>query len=293
MGLSESMRALTACQLLACGFFALLFGWYSFQGGLLRALFYFSGFLVTSLLLLSDQGGSKNVRFFLSRIFFTCYTLASLVFIYFTDQQNSFLHLSLFLAYPLLALSLLPFRVALVFVLFFSATVNWLLMLQLSGVFRAVYLTTFWLVTLLIILNHLAYFNYCEALKKQLNRDLKTQLLNSQQFLFDLNKEQERARREAVYLGIIYIKSKESFTLKNSNLMAAQFMPYEGVYYLSDDCLAALLPLATIKALKAREKALTAQFPNLTFIAQLAKEGQPLADYLNPGIGGQFLEVKQ
>lgn len=166
-------------------------------------------------------------------------------------------------------------------------------MLQLSGVFRAVYLTTFWLVTLLIILNHLAYFNYCEALKKQLNRDLKTQLLNSQQFLFDLNKEQERARREAVYLGIIYIKSKESFTLKNSNLMAAQFMPYEGVYYLSDDCLAALLPLATIKALKAREKALTAQFPNLTFIAQLAKEGQPLADYLNPGIGGQFLEVKQ
>ena len=115
MGLIESARILKWCQLLACSLFALLFRWYSLQGEFLIALMYFSGFLVTGLLPFSHQNALKknalkNSYSVLSKAAFTIYTLASLAVILLIDQQGYSLHLSLFLVYPLLALSLFTFR---------------------------------------------------------------------------------------------------------------------------------------------------------------------------------------
>ncbi|NLW03912.1 MAG: hypothetical protein GX029_01585 [Pseudomonadaceae bacterium] len=252
--------------------FALLFSWYSFQGDFLIALVYFSGFLVTSLLFASDQNWSKKIYSISSQVVFTVYTLASLLLILLIDQQDFSLHLSLLLVYPLLALSLLPFIRAVFFIVVFSVAVNLLLMLQLEGAFRAIYLTTFWLVTLLTTLHRLAHINYREKLKKQLNHDVKTQLLNKNQFLFDLHKEQERAQREAISLGIIYIVNEKNFDLRTAKEVASYFAAYEGIYSLEKNKLVALLPLAKVKELKEKEDQLAKALPSLSFESQLITE---------------------
>lgn len=280
MGLFESIRTLTWCQLLACGLFALLFSWYSFQGNFIIALVYFSGFLVMGLLLLSDQNWSKKSYLVFSQVIFMVYTLASLSLILLAEKPIASLHLSLFLAYPLLALSLLPFRIALFFILLFSVAVNFLLMLQLDGLFRAAYLTTFWLVTLLTLLHYFSYIAYAEGLTKQLNRDVKTQLLNKNQLIINLYKEQQRALRESTSLGIIFIVNTSAFDLYSTKKIMCYFSPYEGLYSLSSNQLVALIPLSDTTELKDREAALVKQLPNLNIHSQLDTEQQPLVDYL-------------
>ena len=280
MGLFESIRTLTWCQLLACGLFALLFSWYSFQGDFIIALVYFSGFLVMGLLLLSDQNWPKKSYLIFSQVVFMVYTLASLLLILLAESPIYSLHLSLFLAYPLLALSLLSFRVALFFILFFSVAVNFLLMLQLDGVFRAAYLTVFWSITLLTLLHYFSHIAYAEGLKKQLNRDVKTQLLNKNQLVINLYKEQKRAQRELTSLGIIFIVNADAFDLCSINEIMHYFSPYEGLYSLSSNQLVALIPLFDTAELNYRENELVKQLPKLSFSSQLDTEQQPLVDYL-------------
>lgn len=306
MGLIESTRILRWCQLFACTLFAMLFGWYSFQGEFLIALVYFSGFFVIGLLRFSDQNCSKkswpknnwstknrpkNSYLILSTAVFSIYTLASLAIILLVGQQGYSLHLSLLLAYPLLALSLLPFRLALFFILFFSVVANLLLMLQLEGAFRAAYLTAFWLVTLLTLLHNFAHSARQEALKQQLNRDIKTQLLNQDQLIFDLKKEQARAQREATFLGVIFIVNKSGFDLPSANEVASYFSAYEELYSLTANQLVALIPLAASSGLKNREAKLAIQFPNLSVSSQLSTEEQLITDYLQAYIGK--LEVER
>lgn len=280
MGLFESIRTLIWCQLFVCALFAFLFSWHSFQGEFLIALMFFSGFLVTSLLLLSNQNWPKKSYLIFSQVIFMVYTFASLLFLLLADQPIASLHLSIFLAYPFLALSLLPFKLALFFILFFSVLVNFLLMVQLEGVFRAAYLTVFWLVNLLTLLYHFSYNAYFEGLKKQLNRDVKTQLLDKSQLLIDLYKEQQRALRESTYLGVIFITNEIDFDLCSVNDVVNCFLPYEGIYSLSPNQLVVLMPLSDNAELKVRESMLVKQLPNLNFNSQSSADQQSLADYL-------------
>lgn len=277
MGLLESIRSLVWCQFLACGFFLLLFGWHIFQGDDLTALMYFSGSLVITLALLIGQNSSQNNLQLLSRLVFASYTLVCLLLLLVTPHKNSYLHLSLYLAYPLLAFYLLPFRAALLFVIGFSISANLLLMLQLEGTFRAVYIITFWLVTLLTSLNRFAYFSRQEALQKQLSRDPKTQLMNQQQLFIDLQKEQERAQREATFLGVVFITSLDNFDSDNTKELGCIFAPYEGVYSVAANKLIALMPLAAPKDLQARKNKLSKQLPHLMLDFQLTSAEKPLA----------------
>lgn len=277
MGLLDSIRSLVWCQLSACSFFVLLFGWHIFQGDDLTALMYLSGSLVIFLALLIGQNSSQNNLQLLSRFVFASYTLVSLLLLLLTPHKNSYLHLSLNLAYPLLAFYLLPFREALLFVIAFSISANLLLMLQLEGTFRAVYIITFWLVTLLTSLNRFAYFTRQETLQKQLSRDPKTQLMNQQQLFIDLQKEQERAQREATFLGVVFISNTDNFDLDNIKELGCAFAPYESVYSVAANKLVALVPLAAPKDLQTRKNKLSKQLPHLMLDFQLTSVEKPLA----------------
>ncbi|WP_027850100.1 hypothetical protein [Marinospirillum insulare] len=266
---------------MACSFFILLFGWHIYQGDDLTALMYLSGSVVIIFTLLSGQDPSKKNLQLLNRLVFAGYTLVSLILLLLAPQKNSFLHLSLYLAYPLLAFYLLPFRVALLFVIGFSILANLLLMLQLEGAFRAIYILAFWLVTLLTSLNRFTHFTRQEALQKQLNRDPKTQLLNQDQLFTDLQKEQERAEREATCLGVICFTSIENFSLVEIKELKGYFAPYEGIYSVqSANKLVALVPLATPQDLQAHKKKLTQHLPHLTLSFQITSTEQSLASDL-------------
>lgn len=280
MGLFESIRTLKWCQLLAGSLFALLFGWHAFQGDHLTALVYLCGLLVTGLLLITEKNLSKSSHSLLSRSLFIAYTFISLLLILFTEEQNTYLNLSLHLIYPLLAFSLLHFKTALIFVLLFSVSANLLLMLQLEGTFRAAYLTTFWLVTLLTSLHSFAHFTRQTALHKRLNRDPSTELLNKSQFLVDLPKEQERAEREATFLAVICLTDEKDFDLRTANEIADHFASYETLYSVTSQQLIALVPLANPKELKLREQKLKMQLPKLQVRSQLTKSDQPAANFL-------------
>jgi len=280
MGLLESTRLFIWCQILACSFFILLFGWHIHQGDHLTALVYFGGSVVITLSFFITHKPVKNRLQFLSHFVFAGYTLVSLLLLLVFPQKNSYLHLSLYLAYPLLAFYLLPFKVALLFVMGFSLSANLLLMLQLEGTLRAVYALTFWLVILLTSLNRFAYFTRQELLKKQLNRDPKTQLMNQQQFLIDLKKEQERAQREATFLGVISLISKDSFNLNSVKALTSHFAPYESMYSVAANKLVVLVPLANPKDLQARQKKLAHHLPHLTLNSQLAGVEKHPVNYL-------------
>lgn len=280
MGLIESIRMLTWCQFLACNVFLLLFGWHSIQADYLAASVYLSGSLVTALLLLSEQSWSKTYYLILRRSIFSVYTLLSLLLLLFAHLQTSQLHLSVHLVYPLLAFSLLPFRIALFFVLVFSVLANLLLMLQLDGAFRAAYITTFWLVTLLTSLHSFTQHLRQEKLQKQLNRDARTQLFNLQQLKLDLPKEQARAEREATDLGVIYLIDDKSFDQNNATKIASHFAPYEGLYLVASNQIIALIPLAEAADLKLREALLLKQLPTLNISAQVSSLEEPTLGHL-------------
>lgn len=280
MGLFESIRTLTWCQLLACSLFTLLAGWHFFQGDYLPALMYFSGSLITALMFFTEQNSTNKNFKILSRVFFSAYTLISLLLLLLTNQQNSLLHLSAQLAYPLLAFSLLSFRTALFYVLIFSVIANLLLMLQLEGTFRAAYLVTFWLVILLSSLHSFAHYIRQEKLQKQLNRDQNTQFLNKRQLLVDLHKEQERAQRETTYLGVVYLENDQDFDKRTAAETAKHFAAYESLYSVATDQLVALIPLASPKDLKVREKQLLKQLPELKISLQLSSPEKPPINYL-------------
>ena len=280
MGLFESVRSFVWCQFLACSFFILLFGWYIIHGDELTALIYLSGSMVILLVLLTGQNSSKNNLQLLNRFIFASYTLGSLLLLVLAPQKNNYLHLSLYLVYPLLAFYLLPFKVALLFVIGFAISANLLLMLQLEGTFRAVYIITFWLVTLLTSLNRFAYFTRQEALQKQLNRDPATQLLNQQQLFIDLAKEQERAQREATFLGVIRITSTNNFNLENIKELSYFFAPYESIYSVATNKLVVLVPLASPKDLQIRRNKFSKQLNHLTLDFQLTSVETPLVNNL-------------
>lgn len=280
MGLLESMRVLTWCQFLACTLFLLLFSWHLPQGNYLIALLYLNGAFITVLLLSNEQAQSQQHRTILLSAAFTVYTFLSLLLLLTTKLQTSHLLLSLHLAYPLLAFSLLPFRVALLFILIFSVLANFLLMLQLEGIFRAAYVIAFWLVILLTSLQSFAQHSQQAKLQNQLNRDPQTQLLNKQQLRLDLHKEQERSQREATHLGIIYLTSEKEFNRHTAKEIAALFLIYEGLYSITTHQLAALLPLASSKELKVREKALAQALPHLKLTSQLSTPKNLATDQL-------------
>lgn len=282
MGLLVSIRSLVWCQFLACSFFVLLFGWHIFQGNDLTALMYLGGTMVIILSLLIGQNSTKNNLQLLSYFIFSGYTLISLLLLLIAPQKNIYLHLSLYLAYPLLAFYSLSFKPALFFVIGFSILANLLLMLQLEGTLRAAYIITFWLVTLLTSLNRFAHFTRQETLQKKLNRDPKTQLLNHQQFLLDLQKEQERAQREATFLGVLSLTSKNNFDFDSVKELTSNFAAYEEIYSLSAFKLVVLIPLANPKDFKLREKKLAKQLPHLTIVFKLSSLENPLVNDFKP-----------
>ncbi len=285
MGLIESIRMLTWCQFLACNVFLLLFGWHITQGDYLTALLYLSGSFITILLLFNEQSQSKKYQTILRRGAFTVYTFLSLLLLLTTQLQTSYLLLSLHLAYPLLAFSLLPFRTALFFIIIFSVLANFLLMLQLEGVFRAAYVITFWLAILITSLQSFAQYSRQEKLQKQLNRDPKTQLLNRHQLMLDLHKEQERSQREATHLGIIYLTNEKKFDQHSAKEIVQLFLLYEGLYSITAHQLIALIPLASPSELKVREKALIQQLPYLNLHSQISTPKISLVDHLQAHIG--------
>ncbi len=153
-------------------------------------------------------------------------------------------------------------------------------MLQLDGAFRAAYITTFWLVTLLTSLHSFTQHLRQEKLQKQLNRDARTQLFNLQQLKLDLPKEQARAEREATDLGVIYLIDDKSFDQNNATKIASHFAPYEGLYLVASNQIIALIPLAEAADLKLREALLLKQLPTLNISAQVSSLEEPTLGHL-------------
>lgn len=276
MGLFRFEHILKGCQFLACSIFMLLAVWYFWQGDYLAAAMYASGALATGLLLWALQNPVNNHLSVLCAVLFFLYTLVALVLLVFTWQQSTLLHLSVYLAYPLLAFSLLPFRPALLFVLSFALFTNQVLMLQLDGLLRAAYLIAFWITLLLTSLHAFAQFKRREDLRRQLHRDPATQLFNQHQLNLDLHKEQQRAQRESTYLGLIYIQASKPFNLVAATEVVEQLAAYEGLYSVAPDLLVALLPLAHPDLLHKRKEELRHNLPELNFTAQLNSANQPL-----------------
>jgi hypothetical protein len=271
MGLFESIRTLTWCQLLASSIFLLLSAWHFHDGSHLTAGLYLAGALLVALFILPRQLITKHTHLQISVIVFTVYTLLSLALLLNSQHLQSQIYLSLHLLYPFLAFALLPFRVGLGFVVAFAASANLLLMLQLEGAFRAAFLSSFWLVILLTSIYSFTHYLRQQKIQDQLNRDPRTQLLNRQQLLTDLHKELERAQREQTFLGLICLclPQGELFELGSSNQLADEFSAFEGLYLAEEHQICALTPLASAEQLNTRVKQLQTALPHLKICGQL------------------------
>lgn len=265
MGLFESIRTLTWCQLLASSVFLLLASWHFHDESYLTASLYLAGALLVALFILPRQLLAKHIHLRVTLVIFIFYTLLSLLLLLQPEHLRSQIYLSLHLLYPFLAFALLPFRVGLGFVVAYAASANLLLMLQLEGAFRAAFLSAFWLVILLTSIYSFTHYLRQQKIQLQLNRDPQTQLLNRQQLLTDLHKELERAQREQTLLGLICLcqPKGEIFDLNSSHQVAAEFAAFEGLYLAKEHQICALLPLNSTEQLNNRITQLQTTFPHL------------------------------
>lgn len=273
MGLFESIRTLTWCQLLASLLFALLSVWHFHDENNLIACLYLVGALLVALFILPRQLINKLIHLRITLVFFTLYTLLALLLLLQQHHLQSQTYLSLHLLYPFLAFALLPFRIGLGYVAVFAISTNLLLMLQLDGAFRAAFLSAFWLVVLLSSLYSLTHYLRQQTIQERLNRDPCTQLLNRQQLLLDLHKELERAQREQTYLGLVCLcqPDDQTFDLTGSHELTTKFAPFEGLYLADAFQICALIPLATTHQLDDRIQQLKTELPHLKICGHRCK----------------------
>ncbi|MDR9468430.1 hypothetical protein [Marinospirillum sp.] len=263
MGLLESIRTLTWCQLLAGSFFALFSAWYFYTGDQLLALVYLSGCLVLLVHLLPDPLLSSDKRQTLTLLAFFLYTLVTLVLLITPEHYLSLTQLSLHLAFPYLAFSLLPFRPALLLVLGFALLANLLAMLHLEGSLRVTFLAALWLVTLMTSVYSFTHQLRQQNLKNRLNRDLHSGLFNRRQLHDDLVKEQQRAQREGTALGLLQLEQEagQPWTTKQLTELSQCFAPFERIYSLSTQALIVLLPLGDKSQLQVRQEQVGTELP--------------------------------
>jgi len=278
MGLVESIRTLTWCQLLAGSFFALSSAWYFYSGEQLLALVYLSGGLVLLIHRLPTSLLAELQRKTLTFLAFCLYSLVSLALLITPEHYLSLNHLSLHLVFPYLAFSLLPFRSALMLVLGFALLANLLAMLHLDGSLRVTFLAALWLVTLMTSIYSFTHQLRQQNLQGLLSRDLNSGFFNRKQLYSDLTKEQQRALREGTALGILKLqpKSGQSWTKKHLGELSQSFAPFERIYSFSAQVLIVLLPLGKESQLYARQQQLEKDLPEVQI------ESTPCATEVQP-----------
>lgn len=247
MGLTESIRTLTGCHLLAGLIFALSAGWYFYSADALLGWVYLSGSLALLIHRLPASLVTPSRRSLLALLAFLAYTLVMLVLLMSPQHYLSLNHLSLHLVFPYLAFSLLSFRPALLLVMSFALLANLLAMLHLEGELRGIFIAALWLVTLMTSVYSFAQAQRQQSLKKRLNRDPVTGFLNQAQLNKDLPKEQQRAARENTELRLLQLspKSGQNWTSQQLDEVRASFAPFERLYKASSQTLLVLLPLAS------------------------------------------------
>ena len=255
MGRLESMRTLIGCQSLAGSLFAVLAIGYFHAGLTLLAWIYLCGSLLLLLLFIPTQQLPSHRRRWLLASTFLLYTLIAILLLASPEYLTSLNTLSLYLAFPVLVFSLLPFRAALLLVLGFALISNLLGMLFLEGTLRASFLTAFWLITLLTTVHSFTHQQRQQDLKAYLSKDPNTGLFNQQLLFTDLHKEVERARRERTQLALLRLEGgqlTQADTLARLQALEQAFAPYERLYQGSDHHLVVLLPLGQATQLDER-----------------------------------------
>ncbi|SFC03040.1 hypothetical protein SAMN05660443_1221 [Marinospirillum celere] len=265
MGLLESIRTLTWCQLLASGLFALLSAWYFYSGNQLLALAYLTGLLFISIHLFTKTQLAAKRQTYLGLLAFSAYCLVSLTLLLLPEHYQSLTALSLHLAFPFLAFSLLPFRPALLFVLGFTLVANLLAMIHLDGSFRFTFLTALWLVTLMTSVYSFTHELRQQNLYQLLSRNPETGLFNRKQLAQDLEKEQQRALREGTALAIFELESQESpvWSKKQLQDLLSVFAAYERIYHFSSKKLLILAPIKEQEQLQERSRQLEIDLDDL------------------------------
>lgn len=263
MGLVESIRTLTWCQLLAGSLFALFSAWYFYSGDQLLALVYLSGCLLLLVHLLPAPLLSRHKHQLFTLLAFCLYTLVTLALLLTPEHYLSLTHLSLHLAFPYLAFSLLPFRPALLLVLGFALLANLLAMLHLEGSLRVTFLAALWLVTLMTSIYSFTHLLRQQDLQNLLSRDLNSGLFNRKQLYCDLVKEQQRAAREGTALGLLQLEqeTEQTWTQKQLSELSHCFAPFERIYSFSSPLLIVLLPLGEKNQLQERCDQVEAELP--------------------------------
>lgn len=265
MGLVESIRTLTWCQVLASSLFVLSSAWYFYSGEQLLALVYLAGGLVLLVHRLPTSLLAELQRKTLTFFAFCVYTLASLVLLITPEHYLSLNHLSLHLVFPYLAFILLPFRTALMLVLGFALLANLLAMLHLDGSLRVTFLAALWLVTLMTSIYSFTHQLRQQKLQNLLSRDLNSGFFNRKQLYSDLSKEQQRALREGTALGILKLQPKpgQSWSKKHLSELSQYFAPFERIYNFSGQVLIVLLPLGEESQLQDRQQQLENDLPDV------------------------------
>lgn len=271
MGLLESIRTLTWCQLLASSLFALLSAWHLYSGNSLLGLAYLSGLLFLSIHLIIKNQLTPKRRFEFSLATFSLYCLVSLTLLFLPEHYQSLTALSLHLAFPFLAFSLLPFRPALLFVLGFTLVANLLAMLHLDGSLRVTFIISLWLATLLTSVYSFTHELRQQSLQRLLSRDPSTGLFNRKQLHQDLEKEQQRALREGTALAIFELDAPHSHNWNRKQLeeLTNRFAAYERIYQFTAHKLLVLAPIKDEEQLQERHQQLQAKLNQLQLRAYL------------------------
>jgi len=254
MGLTESIRTLTGCHLLAGCLFALSAGWYLYSADYLLGWVYLSGCLALLVHQLPARFLSTSRRETLTLLAFYTYTLVMLLLLITPEHYLSLNHLSLHLVFPYLAFSLLTFRRALILVMSFALLANLLAMLHLDGELRGIFISALWLVTLMTSIYSFTHQIRQQNLQNRLNRDPTTGFFNLTQLHKDLTQEQQRALREGTQLSLLRLEPKSGLAWSQKQLdeLCRCFAPFERLYKHSNQTLVALLPLAAEEQLTPR-----------------------------------------
>ncbi|MFK7161096.1 hypothetical protein V6U78_08615 [Marinospirillum sp. MEB164] len=255
----ESIRALTWCQVLTCFFFALLAGWHFHIHDLPHASLYFTGMLLV-IFFLAFQPEHKGLRWldFGTHLIFSFYTLISFYLVLQLSEETPLYYLSIHLAYPFLALAFFPYRQGLNYVIGFAVSVNFLLMLEFSGSFRATILLAFWAGTLLATLYGYTHQRRQQEYLQRLRRDPNTKVFNAAQLAQDQLREEQRAAREKTYLLQVKLQPHTPpLSLAQLQRIQQALLPYEQLYQDQQQQLVLLLPAANEAAAEQRKLSLS------------------------------------